>query len=185
MTKKEEIILLEELKKGNEKALATIIKLSRNDIFKSARLIVDNDQDAKDIQQQVFIRLWERRDTLKIKVDLKTYLKAAARNTALNYIKKAKYNSTKLQEVSIQQTITQSQHESEEPPEQKGNSPEETLMAALALIPERRASIFRQVVLEGKTPQMVADAEQIEESTVRSHLQKAGAQLKKLLTKKS
>jgi len=182
MTKKEEVKLLEELKKGNEEALATIFKLWRRDVFKSARSIVDNDQDAMDIQQLVFITLWERRERLKI-ADLRTYLQAAARNMALNHLKKGKNDLAKLQKISIQQDVIQSPPEYGELPQNP--SAENKLMTALDQMPERRASIFKQVIFEGKTLQMVADSEQIEVSTVRSHLQKAGAQLRELLKKKS
>jgi RNA polymerase sigma-70 factor (ECF subfamily) len=49
------------------------------------KIVRDRDQ-AKDIVQEVFIKLWKSRHVLKITTSWKAYLKRATVNTALNYL---------------------------------------------------------------------------------------------------
>jgi RNA polymerase sigma-70 factor, ECF subfamily len=51
------------------------------------RMVRDTDQ-AKDIVQDVFVKLWRNRHNLEIEVSLEAYLKRAAINTALNYLER-------------------------------------------------------------------------------------------------
>src|SRR4051812_4654568 len=43
-----------------------------------------NEQDAEEVIQQVFLRLWEKRDTIEIAGVVRSYLFAAIRNTAIS-----------------------------------------------------------------------------------------------------
>jgi RNA polymerase sigma-70 factor, ECF subfamily len=53
-----------------------------------ARHIIRNDDDAEEIVSDVFVKLWNNRDTVNITSSLKSYLIRAVRNTALNYLDK-------------------------------------------------------------------------------------------------
>jgi RNA polymerase sigma-70 factor, ECF subfamily len=53
----------------------------------SFRIVQDKDI-AEDIVQDIFIKLWERRETLVIETSLKAYLIRSTINQSLNYLKK-------------------------------------------------------------------------------------------------
>jgi RNA polymerase sigma-70 factor (ECF subfamily) len=50
-----------------------------------------NDRDvSEDMVQSVFVRLWEKRDSLELTGSLRSYLFTATRNTALDHIRSQK-----------------------------------------------------------------------------------------------
>ncbi|MFN0215332.1 MAG: RNA polymerase sigma-70 factor [Saprospiraceae bacterium] len=79
--------LLSALRFGNESALRQIFDrhypLLLSDIF---RLIPD-ESTCQDIAQELFVDLWNKRESLDIHTSLRAYLRRAAVNKALNYIK--------------------------------------------------------------------------------------------------
>ncbi len=52
--------------------------------------IIKNQDQTEDIVQDVYIKLWEKRDSLKINTSLKAYLYRAALNNAYTYLEKNK-----------------------------------------------------------------------------------------------
>jgi len=52
--------------------------------------IVKDRDDAYDITQQVFVKLWDKRDDIEIDKSIKSYLYRATFNTALNFLDKHK-----------------------------------------------------------------------------------------------
>lgn len=74
------------LKTHDQKALKILFDLYHAPLCLLAfRMVGDKDQ-AKDIVQEVFIKLWKNRQRLDITCSLYAYLKRATVNTALNYI---------------------------------------------------------------------------------------------------
>ena len=55
-----------------------------------AEHIVRNHSDAEEIVSDVFVKLWNIRDTIEITTSIKWYLVKAVRNTSLNYLEKNK-----------------------------------------------------------------------------------------------
>ena len=43
---------------------------------------------AEDLVQDLFLAIWDRRDTVRVRGSVRTYLFAAARNRALNHLKR-------------------------------------------------------------------------------------------------
>jgi RNA polymerase sigma factor (sigma-70 family) len=84
----EDALLLLELKKGSEKALNTLYKRYSTDVyFHAYRRLRDHD-DAKDIQQEVFITIWRKRDELKDIRNCRNYFAKVAINLAQNKLDK-------------------------------------------------------------------------------------------------
>lgn len=75
------------LKAGDESVLRLIFNrhypLLLGDVYK----IIQDTDTAKDIAQEVFVELWRKRSTLDIHTSLRAYLRRAAVNRALNFIK--------------------------------------------------------------------------------------------------
>jgi RNA polymerase sigma-70 factor (ECF subfamily) len=51
-----------------------------------ARNYVKSASDAEDIVEEMFLRLWTRRDRIRVRGSVRSYLSIATRNTALNYL---------------------------------------------------------------------------------------------------
>ena len=89
--KEKEILAL--LKRDNQSGLKILFEEYHNPLCKLAyRMVADRDI-AKDVVQEVFIKLWGNRQKLDITYSLSAYLKRSVINTALNYLEKDKRSS--------------------------------------------------------------------------------------------
>lgn len=83
MTKKkyEEHILIEQLRRGSQKAFNILYDLYFNKVFAYCLQISKSTQKATDITQDVFLRLWETRESIKHESTISPYLFKIARNS--------------------------------------------------------------------------------------------------------
>jgi RNA polymerase sigma-70 factor (family 1) len=81
-----ELLLL--LAKGNQQALKLIYQKYWQRLFLSAYSVLKDREACEDIIQEIFIQLWERRETLKITYSLEAYLFSATRYQVFHIIKK-------------------------------------------------------------------------------------------------
>lgn len=77
------------LKINDQEALKRLFDLYHHSLCLLAIKIVRDKDQAKDIVQEVFIKLWKNRERLEITGSLLAYLKRATVNTSLNYIESA------------------------------------------------------------------------------------------------
>ena len=80
-----ELLLL--LAKGDERAYEFLFKQFYRPLSLFANRYVDDIDQAKDIVQEVFFQLFEKRETITIHTSLKSFLYQMVRNRALNHIK--------------------------------------------------------------------------------------------------
>jgi RNA polymerase sigma-70 factor (ECF subfamily) len=76
----------------DEKEFENVFRSSFTFLRNIAFTLVHDDDTARDLVQQVFINLWQKRDSLKVRGNIKPYLKRAVVNTSINYIRKQKKN---------------------------------------------------------------------------------------------
>ncbi len=81
-----EFELLKLLSNGDQQAFEALYSQHWADLYRSAFYILKDDAASKDIVQEIFVWLWDRRANLEIK-NLKSYLKAAVRFKIANYIR--------------------------------------------------------------------------------------------------
>ena len=74
------------LKTHDEKALKSLFELYHTSLCLLAYTIVKDNDQAKDIVQDVFIKLWKNRMSLEITSSLNAYLKRATVNSSINFI---------------------------------------------------------------------------------------------------
>ncbi|WP_164111839.1 MULTISPECIES: RNA polymerase sigma factor [Sphingobacterium] len=84
----QELILL--LKMKNEGAYTEIYVRHWHSLYLHAYKILENEEEAKDVIQELFITLWDKSDHLEIKTNLRAYLYVSARHRILNRIRKNK-----------------------------------------------------------------------------------------------
>jgi len=80
--------LIHRLQEGDEGALKEIFHLYYDGLVYFASPILKDQDRARDMVQDVFFKVWEKRETLDIKTSIKSYLYMAVRNHALNVLKK-------------------------------------------------------------------------------------------------
>lgn len=178
---KQDVELIIELKNGSEQAMQEIYKRYLKVVYLSAYWELREDADAQDICQDVFIKLWVYRDRLDI-TDLRSYLISIAKNKARNLLRNNKRLTNRHESARADIHTTDNQEEAEE---KDANAQEkyQQLRDALSKLPERRASIFEEIKIKGKSRQQVAEEANISENTVKKHLNLTLTHIKKLFKK--
>jgi RNA polymerase sigma-70 factor (family 1) len=99
--------LVEELSKGNAAAYTALYHYYSVRIFDTAMMYVKDSEEAKEIVQTIFIRLWEKREKLAFVLSFKDYLFIIARNEIFSYFRekaREQKNTGKLVTLEIKYT---------------------------------------------------------------------------------
>ncbi len=131
---------------------------------------------AQDMVQEVFIKVYIKKDSLQIHTSLKSYLYTAVRNQSLDYLKLNKiyqlHKETLRNEIDLVE---------EDINEIKQIELEEKVTAAIKTLPKQNQLIFKLSRFEGKTNQEIADILNLSKRTVETHISNAIKRLKNLL----
>jgi RNA polymerase sigma-70 factor, ECF subfamily len=160
--------LLDHLKNGSAHALHEIFIRYHAKLCTVAFKIVRDRELAKDIAQQVFIKLWEKRERLTITSSLEGYLKRAAFNTALNSWEQQKRTQAHFPEKTLSQAIGNDVSRQLEFRELETH-----VMRAIDQLPVRTRAVFTMVRSEEMSYAEVADALQISVKAVEKEMMKA------------
>ena len=123
---------------------------------------------AEDITQEVFTKLWEKRRNLETIDNLKGYLSYAIKNHCLNYLEHQQV-ITKYQQEYVKQVATDDQTDEFI----------QKVQISLEKLPPKRRQILEMSIVEAKSYQEIADQEGISINTVKDHIKKAYAFLRK------
>lgn len=92
--------LVDLLKQGDHDAFTEIYARHAAKILYQVKQMLRDDDAAKDIIQELFVRIWERAENIRPGADLKGYLYVAARNAVFQFIKKGKVKNDYLASLS-------------------------------------------------------------------------------------
>ena len=158
------------LKQGDEKVFESVFREFYAPLcLQARRYLVDSDV-AEEVVQDMFFKMWERRDTLVINTSLGAYLSRSITNHALNYLK-YQGHARKYQEFIGFKTY-----------DNKAISPhdalvnldlEKQLLSLIKSMPERRRMIFEMSRLEGLRYSDIAEKLGISVKTVEVQMSKA------------
>ncbi len=92
--------LFDQIKSGNEKALEHLFLIYFQRLNDFARNVVKDDLISQDIVQEVFVRIWERRDRIE-SINIEAYLFKFVRNRCLDYIKHLRVVTNRMNEFQL------------------------------------------------------------------------------------
>ncbi|WP_443938523.1 RNA polymerase sigma factor [Pedobacter sp. MW01-1-1] len=95
----DEKILLAKIAAGNQQAFATLFNFYKNRVLGYAFAILQEEELAEEIVQEVFIKIWLGRKTLGEIANFGAFLRISTRNLTLNALKKIALEHKKYQEV--------------------------------------------------------------------------------------
>jgi len=78
------------IKQGSQKAFERLFKDHFKNLHAYAYTFLKDDEMAEEVVQNVFCRIWEKRDQLKTDGSIKAYLYRSVHNESLNYLKHQK-----------------------------------------------------------------------------------------------
>ena len=157
MTEKEQMdsFLFAEFKNGNSRAFDKIFNDHYQNLCRLAQSIVHDEDNAHSLVQQVFINLWESRESLGHVERMTPYFTVMVRNQCLNFVKREKRNAklSDLPDNSYSENTTEKQIDTIDF--------EEQLMIALASLPERCKMAFEYSRFENLTNKEIAQKMEI------------------------
>lgn len=137
---------------------------------------IRDEQDAKDVMQNVFLTLWEKRDSLKADTNLNAYLFTLAKSQCLNYLKHMKVveKYSKITQAEQQENFINYYAISKFDPEQVDIESLELLVEdAINHLPEQCRKVFELSRYEGLKYKEIAQKMEISVKTVEAHMSNA------------
>jgi RNA polymerase sigma-70 factor (ECF subfamily) len=167
--------LVKKLKEGDSFAFEVLFYKYRNKVKGFAKKMVPSQIDPEETVQEVFIKLWLKKEMIDPEKDFQSYLFSIAKNLILDHLKSAVNRKLYFVDEHFQQDILSDEN-------LDGTVPvdfEEQILSLIEQIPERRREIFRLSRFEGMTYKQIAERLNISENTVDSQIRNALAFLRK------
>lgn len=164
--------LLEQLRQGNGQAFRQIYDAYGRRLYYFARSLNLSAEDADEIVQETFVRLWIHHHRTEPGKTLHAYLITIARNLIYNLLKKKAVKERYINELMRYPTETG---------EIDHHELHRIIEKGVEALPDKRKRVFRMSRFEGYSNQQIAEELCISKSTVENHLNKALKQIKKLL----
>ncbi|WP_343303923.1 sigma-70 family RNA polymerase sigma factor [Chitinophaga niabensis] len=151
-------------KSGDESAFTVVYNHFYNNIFSFCKYLLPTIEDARDMTAQLFILLWEKKETLDSYKNLRAFLFLNARNKCFNFLRDQKARSAIDQQISDftaseQTSILFSEIESELITR---------IREEVEKLPDYYKNILNLSYYQGYNNQEIADMLQISEKTVRN-----------------
>jgi RNA polymerase sigma-70 factor (ECF subfamily) len=133
----------------------------------SQTFVYDEDA-AKEIVQNVYISLWDKREDLDLKQSLKSYLYTSVRNRSLNYLRDHKKFRSQLLDDDLSQIEA-----TEESDPLVNEELQEKINQAINLLPAKCKQVFELSRNEGLKYKQIAEQLDISVKTVENQISKA------------
>jgi RNA polymerase sigma-70 factor (ECF subfamily) len=161
------------LRNGDADALDVVLKLHWATLLDYLTALGVCSDTAEDVAQQTFVRLWERRETLRLEGSLRGLLCRIARNLCFDLMRRRKSRDRAAFRSVETLTPASTPHDS-----LVGGELREILEAAVNALPKRRREVFVLVRIHGLSHRETAKVLDLAPQTVANHLGLALADLR-------
>lgn len=171
--------LLQQLKSGDEQAFKTLYKAYNFQLYANLLRWVKDEEAAKDLLQDLFIRVWEHRAGIQPDKPFQAYLFVTAKHLMLNYLKHVSV------EQQLERFLAADSSELYLHVEEQLYYKEaaELLQQVIAKLPPQRRKAYRLCKEAGKTYEEAALEMNVSKGTVHDHIVNANRFIKEQLLK--
>lgn len=164
-----EIDILQKIAKGDESAFRQLFDKQWQNIYGVAFMLTKSAPMAEDMVQEIFMKLWIKREQLPEVENFRNYLFIVARNHIFNALKK------KSTDILFTDHLFEYFHNTSETPEKKllQKETEQIIDQVIERLPQQQKIIYRLSREEGLNRNEMAERLGIAPNTVRNHLVKA------------
>lgn len=189
MVSQDELDLIERLKRGEESAFRSLVEQYQDLVYNTALGIVQNESDAEDVAQEVFIQVFRSIGTFKSEAKLSTWIYRITTTRALDLLRARKSKKRFGLLKRLWETAEESPMENIQDFNHPGVSLERKeeaaqLMTAIAQLPENQKVAFVLHKLEGLSYLEIAEVMGNTLPAVESLMHRARLNLRKILEKK-
>lgn len=177
---KNTIALINAIKEGKEEAFHKLYLSFKDQVYNVSLSYLQNEQDAEDLLQEVFIKIYQSIHSFKHQSSLNTWIYRITINTALDYLRRKKRSSI----FNFSSKYQVNTHTFDHPGvllENKENA--RILFKVIRTLSPNQKTVFILSYIEGLPRQKVADIMQLSLKAVESLLQRAKSNLRNKLEK--
>lgn len=169
MKKFDEPEILQLLAQGSECAFAQVFDRYQAGVFGVARSLLKSREFAREVVQEVFLQVWNRRSGFANVRNLEAYIYGMAKHHTLKFLRKRSYDvaahyqfamNRDLAENNIEDLIT-------------GKHYETLVKEVVEKLPPQQKQVFKLSRIEGLSHEDIADKLQISDRTVNNHINAA------------
>ena len=138
-------------------------------VVKTAYYLTTDQEVAEDLAQELFMRIWNKREKLQVVQKLKGYLLTSIRNSALDYLEKQKNDHIQLETIKLEWKANLA-------PTNPDQSPEELkhrIELLVSKLPNQCRLVFSLNRFEGLSNDEISEYLGISKRTVETHISKA------------
>ena len=189
MVSQDELDLIERLKRGDESAFRILVEQYQDLVYNTALGIVQNESDAEDVAQEVFIQVYRSIGSFKSEAKLSTWIYRITTTRALDLLRARKSKKRFGLLKRLWETAEESPMENIQDFNHPGVSLERKeeaaqLMTAIAQLPENQKVAFVLHKLEGLSYLEIAEVMGNTLPAVESLMHRARLNLRKILEKR-
>lgn len=161
--------LVLKLGNGEESAFEHLFNRYHKDVYRYAYSLIRSKEHAQEVTQDVFVKVWLKRETLKPELSFKSFLFTITKNMSYDFLVKAS------KDLKLKQHIFKNSATSHTPVENYMLNKEYELLrqAAINKLPPKRRRIFEMSRNEGKSYQDISAELGITLQTVKNQMSQA------------
>ncbi len=169
--------ILERLRNDDRQALELLFKTHYAPLCRFAKNILKDKDQAEDMVQEVFLKIWDKRHELKVSSSLKAYLFMAVKNHCLNTLKLNERKNWLDEDMENDTLLSNNEVESK----LNAKHLNEKIQQAIDLLPEKCKLTFQLSRHEEMSYKEIAELMNVSVKTVENQMGKALAFLRKNL----
>ena len=169
------------LKEGNPSAFEELFKQTFPRMLSYCRLFIHDRDQANDLAQDCFVKLWEKRSTIKASQSVESLVFVMLRNRCLNYLRDQKLHWAEEKLYTLQENDLQHLYQLDFIGKEDASLEEQLLVSiqqSVDKLPEKRKEVFMRAKMEGKKNKEVAQELGISLKAVEKHLHQAKEQIR-------
>lgn len=171
--------LLLQIKQDNHLAFDMLFGRYWEKMYRAAWARLNDEAAAQDIVQEIFIKLWQRRNSLEIQLSVEGYLLSAVRLSVISYFRSQKVSEQRMQDaLSRVEILEDSIHANEGYLEL-----ERTLEEAVNHMPEMLQRVYH-LRAENRSVKAIAGELGIAEQTVKNYISEVLRRLRHVIIEK-
>ncbi|WP_316814015.1 RNA polymerase sigma-70 factor [Pedobacter heparinus] len=157
------------VRKSDELAFAEIYQRYWTLMYMHALKMLQNEEDARDVVQELFTTLWSRCQTITSSINLSGYLYTIVRNKVLDLIAQKKIRTGHLESLALYME----EHHNKTLEDLAEREMMQALDHEISQLPGKMKVIFQMRVKEHKTYKEIAEALDISDKTVKKQVNNA------------
>ncbi len=169
--------LVNQLRAGYEMAFELIFHRTKGRLKGFLLKVLPHGEDAESVLQEIYLKVWTNRKSIKADNNFETYLYAIARNMVIDIMRKRLHKQKYLEELCSQlheenenclDTLAMVEY----------SELEQKILELIEKLPEKRRVVFKLNKIDGLTYKQIAEKLNISENTVDSQIRNALASLR-------